>query len=163
MFESVNGIFDASVKIRTSSHLTNYEQISDREHSVDRCRCRCTSFEFREGSSEIEHESRNLTTLASRHELGDDRVRAIVRFDYARGDEVARLLKAALVKAATSRAPRIPGSPPRRRTVPLRVRLDDQEPFDDPGGAPPGARAATMPCRTSGPVPRRRAMVRRTE
>ncbi len=83
-------------------------------------------------------------------ELGDDRVRAIVRFDYARGDEVARLLKAALVKAATSRAPRIPGSPPRRRTVPLRVRFDDQEPFDDPGGAPPGARAAAASGRMEG-------------
>jgi len=83
-------------------------------------------------------------------ELGDDRVRAIVRFDYARGDEVARLLKAALVKAATSRAPRIPGSPPRRRTVPLRVRFDDQEPFDDPGGAPPGARTAAASGRMGG-------------
>lgn len=83
-------------------------------------------------------------------ELGDDRVRAIARFDYARGDEVARLLKAALVKAATSRAPRIPGSPPRRRSVPLRVRFDDQEPFDDPGGAPPGSRTVAASGRMEG-------------
>ncbi|GAA1695239.1 primosomal protein N' [Microcella alkalica] len=83
-------------------------------------------------------------------ELGDERVRAIVRFDYGRGDEVARMLKAALVKAATSRVPRIPGSPPRRRSVPLRVRFDDQEPFDDPGGAPPGARTAASSGRMEG-------------
>lgn len=83
-------------------------------------------------------------------ELGDDRVRAIARFDYARGDEVARLLKAALVKAATSRGPRIPGSPPRRRSVPLRVRFDDQEPFDDPGGAPPGSRTVAASGRMEG-------------
>ena len=77
-------------------------------------------------------------------ELGDDRVRAIVRFDFARGPEVAELLKAALVKAATSRAPRIPGSPPRRRVVPLRVRFDDQEPFDDSAGTGPGRASGRM-------------------
>jgi primosomal protein N' (replication factor Y) (superfamily II helicase) len=83
-------------------------------------------------------------------ELGDDRVRAIVRFDYARGPEVAERLKAALVKAATSRPPRIPGSPPRRRTVPLRVRFDDQEPFDDPGASTGGARPPARSGRMEG-------------
>jgi primosomal protein N' (replication factor Y) (superfamily II helicase) len=74
-------------------------------------------------------------------ELDAERVRAIVRFDYARGPEVAAHLRAAIITAATTRAPRKPGSPPRRRTVPLRVRFDDQEPFDDPAGSQ-SARAA---------------------
>ncbi len=71
-------------------------------------------------------------------ELDAGRVRAIVRFDYPRGAEVAARLKAELVRGATAPAPRIPGSPPRRRVPPLRVRFDDTEPFDDPGGGPPG-------------------------
>ncbi len=67
-------------------------------------------------------------------ELDEGRVRAIVRFDYARGAEVAARLKAELVRGATARSPRIPGTPPRRRVPALRVRFDDAEPFDDPGG-----------------------------
>lgn len=70
-------------------------------------------------------------------ELDEGRVRAIVRFDYPRGAEVAARLKAELVRGATARAPRIPGSPPRRRVPALRVRFDDSEPFDDPGGRGP--------------------------
>ncbi len=81
-------------------------------------------------------------------EVDDERVRAIVRFDYARGAEVAERLKAALVTAATSRSPRMPGRPPRRRTVPLRVRFDDQEPFEDAAREPAGAR----PARASGRI-----------
>jgi len=74
-------------------------------------------------------------------ELEAGRVRAIVRFDYPRGAEVAALLKAELVRGATARSPRIPGAPPRRRVPALRVRFDDCEPFDDPGGrAATGAR-----------------------
>lgn len=49
-------------------------------------------------------------------------VRAIVRFDYARGADVARELRAALVAAATARAQRT------RST--LRARLDDPAAFD---------------------------------
>ena len=67
-------------------------------------------------------------------ELEEGRVRAIVRFDYPRGSEVAAALKAELVRGATARAPRVPGAPPRRRVPALRVRFDDVEPFDDPGG-----------------------------
>ena len=67
-------------------------------------------------------------------ELDDGRVRAIVRCDYARGAEVAARLKAELVRGATVRVPRVPGTPPRRRVPSLRVRFDDSEPFDDPGG-----------------------------
>jgi primosomal protein N' (replication factor Y) len=72
-------------------------------------------------------------------ELDDGRVRAIVRFDYARGAEVAARLKAELVRGATARAPRPAGSPPRRRVPALRVRFDDSEPFDDPVSRPRGA------------------------
>ena len=67
-------------------------------------------------------------------ELEEGRVRAIVRFDYPRGADVASALKAELVRGATARAPRVPGAPPRRRVPALRVRFDDVEPFDDPGG-----------------------------
>ncbi|MGY6498050.1 MAG: primosomal protein N' family DNA-binding protein [Microcella sp.] len=49
-------------------------------------------------------------------------VRAIVRFDYARGADVARELRAALVTAATARA--------QRRRSTLRARLDDPAAFD---------------------------------
>ncbi len=70
-------------------------------------------------------------------ELDAGRVRAIVRFDYPRGAEVAARLKAELVRGATARSPRIPGTPPRRRVPTLRVRFDDSEPFDDPTGTPP--------------------------
>ena len=66
-------------------------------------------------------------------ELDEGRVRAIVRLDYARGAEVAARLKAELVRGATARVTRVPGSPPRRRVPALRVRFDDSEPFDDPG------------------------------
>lgn len=69
-------------------------------------------------------------------ELDEGRVRAIVRLDYARGAEVAARLKAELVRGVTARAPRVPGAAPRRRVPTLRVRFDDAEPFDDPGGRP---------------------------
>ncbi|WP_293168189.1 primosomal protein N' [Microcella sp.] len=67
-------------------------------------------------------------------ELDEGRVRAIVRLDYSRGAEVASRLKAELVRGATAKVPRPPGSAPRRRVPALRVRFDDAEPFDDPGG-----------------------------
>lgn len=69
-------------------------------------------------------------------ELEEGRVRAIVRLDYARGAEVAARLKAELVRGATAKAPRPAGAAPRRRVPALRVRFDDAEPFDDPGGRP---------------------------
>jgi primosomal protein N' (replication factor Y) (superfamily II helicase) len=67
-------------------------------------------------------------------ELDDDRVRAIVRFDYAQGGLVAERLKAELIRSATQRPKPLPGRPPRRRAPLLRVRFDDVEPFDDPTG-----------------------------
>ncbi|WP_168915745.1 primosomal protein N' family DNA-binding protein [Microcella flavibacter] len=74
-------------------------------------------------------------------ELDEERVRAIVRFDYARGAEVAETLKVALIRSATAKPRRVDGRPPRRRAPGLRVRFDDHEPFDDPAGGPPSASA----------------------
>ncbi len=71
-------------------------------------------------------------------ELDEGRVRSIVRLDYARGAEVAARLKAEIVRGATARTTRVPGAPPRRRVPALRVRFDDNEPFDDPGSRPNG-------------------------
>ena len=59
--------------------------------------------------------------------LADDALRAIVRFDYRRGQEVAAALRTEILRHATGRRPR-GGSAPT-----LRVRMDDQEPFLAPG------------------------------
>lgn len=58
-------------------------------------------------------------------DVADRAVRTIVRFDYARGAEVAAALRAQVVKAATAR--RRPGVS--RPTTNLKVRFDDVEPF----------------------------------
>lgn len=72
-------------------------------------------------------------------QLAEGRVRAIVRFDYSRGAEIAAILKAEIIRSATARAPSLPGRGPRRRVPAIRVRFDDSEPFDDLG-APPSER-----------------------
>ncbi|ROQ41027.1 replication restart DNA helicase PriA [Frondihabitans sp. PhB188] len=60
-------------------------------------------------------------------------VRAIVRFDYAAGHDVASILRGRVIRAATSRRKLVPGDPKaatRRSVAPtLRVRFDDVEPF----------------------------------
>jgi len=57
-------------------------------------------------------------------------VRAIVRFDYARGHDVALALRSRVIRAATDRRKAL--GQRRARTVPtLRVRFDDVEPFAD--------------------------------
>jgi len=62
----------------------------------------------------------------------DGRVRAIVRFDYGHGAEVAAALRAELIRQATTRRKPVPGAPPRgRQPLPLRLRLDDPEPFEE--------------------------------
>jgi primosomal protein N' (replication factor Y) len=63
-------------------------------------------------------------------ELERGLLRAIVRFDYARGAEVSGALRAELVRNATNRRKRVPPGtgPPRLPT--LRVRFDDPAPFD---------------------------------
>jgi primosomal protein N' (replication factor Y) len=58
-------------------------------------------------------------------DVAERAVRTIVRFDYARGAEVAAALRAQVVKAATAR--RRPGVA--RPTTNLKVRFDDVEPF----------------------------------
>jgi primosomal protein N' (replication factor Y) (superfamily II helicase) len=57
-------------------------------------------------------------------------VRSIVRFDYSRGAEIASLLKAEIVRAATTTRKPTPGKGAAGRSrLPLRVRFDDVEPF----------------------------------
>jgi primosomal protein N' (replication factor Y) len=62
----------------------------------------------------------------------DDLVRAVVRFDYSLGAEVARSLRASVVKNATGRTKRQTGKTTGTKTTyrpppPLRVRFDDTE------------------------------------
>lgn len=63
-------------------------------------------------------------------DTGPGTVRTIVRFDYARGAEVAAALRAEVIRAATSRR-RPPAAKATRSAPPppLRVRFDDVEPF----------------------------------
>jgi primosomal protein N' (replication factor Y) len=57
-------------------------------------------------------------------------VRAIVRFDYSRGHDVAQALRSQVIRAATDRRKAL--GQKRTRAVPtLRVRFDDVEPFAD--------------------------------
>lgn len=57
-------------------------------------------------------------------------LRAIVRFDYARGAEVAGALRSEVIRNATTRRKRVPvGSGPAPLPT-LRVRFDDLEPFE---------------------------------
>lgn len=64
--------------------------------------------------------------------LDEQRVRAILRFDYSHGAAVAERLRAELIASATRRPRPLPGRATRRRMPLLRVRVDDSEPFDDP-------------------------------
>lgn len=63
-------------------------------------------------------------------EVGEGIVRTIVRFDYARGSDVAAALRAELVRNATGRR-RPPKAGDRTPRPTLRVRFDDAEPFLD--------------------------------
>jgi primosomal protein N' (replication factor Y) len=63
-------------------------------------------------------------------EIADGHVRTIVRFDYAKGAEVAAALRAELVRNATGRR-RPPKGEHRVVRQTLRVRFDDSEPFLD--------------------------------
>jgi primosomal protein N' (replication factor Y) len=63
-------------------------------------------------------------------DLDNGTVRSIVRFDYARGAEVASALRAELIRNATGRRrPPKPGQGSPRPT--MRIRFDDTEPFLD--------------------------------
>ncbi|MCW4384354.1 primosomal protein N' [Salinibacterium sp. SYSU T00001] len=59
----------------------------------------------------------------------EEGVRAIVRFDYGAGGEVARALKSEIVRAATNRRRRVPPASGSSAMPRLRVRFDDPEPF----------------------------------
>jgi len=66
------------------------------------------------------------TTLAA------GRSRAILRFDYRDGAEIAESVHAEVIRQATRRRKPIPGTPPRgRQPLPLRARFDDPEPFEE--------------------------------
>jgi primosomal protein N' (replication factor Y) len=66
------------------------------------------------------------TTLAA------GRTRAILRFDYRDGAEIAESVHAEVIRQATRRRKPIPGTPPRgRQPLPLRARFDDPEPFEE--------------------------------
>ena len=63
-------------------------------------------------------------------ETGPGAVRTILRFDYARGAELAAELRAEIVRSATNRRRALASkSGPGRAAANLRVRLDDIEPF----------------------------------
>ncbi|MCM6760882.1 primosomal protein N' [Rathayibacter sp. ZW T2_19] len=85
------------------------------------------------GDAHAVEEALEALDESDRHEvlgpvgLEDGSVRAIVRFDYARGAEVAARLRSAVVRNATRRR-RPPTTPGRFRPAPkLRVRLDDPD------------------------------------
>jgi primosomal protein N' (replication factor Y) len=62
----------------------------------------------------------------------EGRARAILRFDYAHGAEVADAVRAEIVRQATARRKPVPGAPRRgRQPLPLRAHFDDPEPFDE--------------------------------
>jgi primosomal protein N' (replication factor Y) len=62
----------------------------------------------------------------------EGRARAILRFDYAHGAEVAEAVRAEIIRQATARRKPIPGAPRRgRQPLPLRARFDDPEPFEE--------------------------------
>jgi primosomal protein N' (replication factor Y) len=63
-------------------------------------------------------------------DVPDAGVRAIVRFDYASGHDVAQVLRSQVIRAATERRRAI-GSRRGRGLPTLRVRFDDVEPFTD--------------------------------
>ncbi len=57
-------------------------------------------------------------------------LRAIVRFDYARGSDVAGILRSEVIRNATTRRKRVPAAGARPPLPTLRVRFDDLEPFE---------------------------------
>jgi primosomal protein N' (replication factor Y) len=62
----------------------------------------------------------------------EGRARAIIRFDYAHGAEVAESVRSEIIRQATTRRKPVPGAPRRgRQPRPLRARFDDPEPFDE--------------------------------
>ena len=91
------------------------------------------------GSAEVERALSRLDGLSGIDRLGPtpqpvtegvETVRAIVRFDYQQGAEVATLLRAALIADAAGATSRTRGRTPGRRPEALRLRFDDRGVFD---------------------------------
>lgn len=62
----------------------------------------------------------------------DGRARAIIRFDYAAGHDVALVVRSEIVRQATTRRKPVPAAPRRgRQPLPLRAHFDDPEPFEE--------------------------------
>jgi primosomal protein N' (replication factor Y) len=62
----------------------------------------------------------------------EGRARAIVRFDYTHGAEVATSVRSEIIRQATARRKPVPGAARRgRQPLPLRARFDDPEPFEE--------------------------------
>ena len=62
----------------------------------------------------------------------EGRARAIIRFDYAHGGEVAAAVRSEIIRQATTRRKPVPGAARRgRQPLPLRARFDDPEPFEE--------------------------------
>jgi primosomal protein N' (replication factor Y) len=62
----------------------------------------------------------------------EGRARAIIRFDYAHGAEVAEAVRSEIIRQATTRRKPVPGASRRgRQALPLRARFDDPEPFEE--------------------------------
>jgi primosomal protein N' (replication factor Y) len=77
----------------------------------------------------------SVTGLEGVDALGPVGDRVIVRFDYARGPEVAAALRAEIIRNATTRRKRVPASGAAAPLPTLRVRFDDLEPFEQLQGA----------------------------
>lgn len=88
------------------------------------------------GANEVERALSALGELPAVDVLGpapydDELMRAIVRFDYAQGAEVAKRLRGALVADAAGSSSRVAGRRPgRARPEALRLRFDDRGVFD---------------------------------
>ncbi|WP_241095583.1 MULTISPECIES: hypothetical protein [unclassified Leucobacter] len=91
------------------------------------------------GAAEVERALSRLDGLTGIDRLGPtpqpmadgvETVRAIVRFDYQQGAEVAKRLRAALIADAAGATSRARGRAPGRRPEALRLRFDDRGVFD---------------------------------
>jgi primosomal protein N' (replication factor Y) len=60
------------------------------------------------------------------------RARALLRFEYRDGAQIAEAVRAEVIRQATRRRKPVPGQPPRgRQPLPLRARFDDPDPFEE--------------------------------
>ncbi len=86
-------------------------------------------------ASSIDHAIASLAEIKGVDVLGpvpahEGALRAIIRFDYSAGAQVAQSIRAEVIRNATSRRKRVPSSAGSSRLPTLRVRFDDPEPFE---------------------------------